>query len=101
MPAPQALTDMSSANLKKDKHSSTLESGDIQIITGDGRKGYASAGPYDVIHVGAAAPKKPVELIEQLKNGGRMFVPVGTYSQDVWLYDKGEDGKVKEQKLFG
>lgn len=92
---------MSSANLRKDKHASLLDSGEIQIITGDGRKGYPPSAPYDVIHVGAAAPSKPMELIEQLKNGGRMFVPVGTYMQDVWLFDKDEEGNVKEKKLFG
>lgn len=92
---------MSIANLRKDKHASLLDSGEIQIVTGDGRKGYAPAAPYDVIHVGAAAPAKPQELIDQLKDGGRMFVPVGTYMQDVWLYDKDENGKVKEEKLFG
>jgi protein-L-isoaspartate(D-aspartate) O-methyltransferase len=97
----QGLTDMSISNLRKDKYSTLLDSGDVEIITGDGRKGYPPAAPFDVIHVGAAAPNKPNELIEQLKNGGRMFVPVGTQMQDVWLYDKDENGKVKEEKLFG
>lgn len=98
---PQGLTDMSISNLRKDKHSALLDSGAIQIITGDGRQGFTSAAPYDAIHVGAASPSKPVELIKQLANGGRMFVPVGTYMQDVWLFDKDHEGNVKEEKLFG
>ena len=92
---------MSISNLRKDKHSSLLDTGDIQIITGDGRKGYPAAAPYDAIHVGAASPTIPVELIKQLKKGGRMFVPVGTQMQDVWLFDKDLEGNVKEEKLFG
>ena len=92
---------MSAANLRKDKHSTLLETGEIQIITGDGRKGYPPLAPYDVIHVGAASPSKPIELINQLNKGGRMFVPVGEMMQDVWLFDKDQEGNVKEEKLFG
>lgn len=93
---------MSISNLQKDKHHSALfPSENIKIVTGDGRKGYPPQAPYDVIHVGAASPNKPIALIEQLKKGGRMFVPVGTQMQDVWLFDKDEEGNVKEEKLFG
>lgn len=44
---------------------------------GDGRNGYEKHAPYDVIHVGAAAPQTPDILISQLKNGGRLICPVG------------------------
>ena len=33
--------------------------------------------PYDVIHVGAASPTMPIELIKQLKVGGKLIIPVG------------------------
>lgn len=39
------------------------------------------SGPYDCIHVGAAAPEMPQALIEQLASPGRMFIPVGSFSQ--------------------
>lgn len=37
--------------------------------------GYPSSGPFNVIHVGAAAPTMPQPLIEQLAKPGRMFIP--------------------------
>lgn len=42
----------------------------------DGRMGYPDKAPYDAIHVGAAAPEIPSELVKQLKIGGRMIIPV-------------------------
>jgi len=96
----KGLTDLSTSNLRADKHASTLSSGDVQIVLGDGRQGYAPAAPYDVIHVGAAAPTMPLSLVEQLKPGGRLFIPVGTDSQDVWTVDKTLEGEIKSERLF-
>ena len=36
-----------------------LDDGRIKIVAGDGRRGYSAAAPFDVIHVGAAAPELP------------------------------------------
>ena len=47
------------------------------MLEGDGRKGYPEYCPYHAIHVGAASPEKPTELIKQLAKGGRLVVPVG------------------------
>lgn len=99
----RGLTDLSLSNLRADKHSSPLTSGSIEIITGDGRLGYPPSAPYDVIHVGAAAPTMPQPLVEQLKRGGRMFIPVGEAggAQSVWQVDKAVDGKMDMKELFG
>jgi len=44
---------------------------------GDGSVGWKEAAPYDAITVTAAAPKTPQDLLEQLKDGGRLVIPVG------------------------
>lgn len=50
-------------NVNKDKPSlALLESGQMKLIFGDGREGYAPEAPYDAIHVGAAAKEIPEEV---------------------------------------
>lgn len=71
-----SLVEMSKTNLNADDRN-MLESGTMLIVEGDGRKGHPPLAPYDAIHVGAAAPDTPTELINQLANGGRLIVPVG------------------------
>lgn len=58
-------------------------------------------GPYDAIHVGAAAPSLPPALVEQLAQPGRMFIPVGTYTQNIIQVDKDPSGKVTEKEIMG
>jgi protein-L-isoaspartate(D-aspartate) O-methyltransferase len=49
----------------------------VELICADGRKGWPDGAPYDGIVVAAAAEEVPPALIEQLKEGGRIVVPVG------------------------
>lgn len=49
-----------------------LEESKIELVCGDGRKGFKEKAPYDCIHVGAGAENIPQDLIDQLSNGGRM-----------------------------
>ncbi|TVU15549.1 hypothetical protein EJB05_39074, partial [Eragrostis curvula] len=60
----------------------------------DGRLGFPDAAPYNAIHVGAAAPEIPKPLLEQLKPGGRMVIPVGSYMQELQVVDKKADGSI-------
>ena len=63
-------------------YSQQLQSNQIKIICGDGRLGYAPEAPYDIIHVGAASEKIPSELINQLKVGGFLILPMGKNNGD-------------------
>ncbi|MBO3832914.1 MAG: protein-L-isoaspartate(D-aspartate) O-methyltransferase [Candidatus Brockarchaeota archaeon] len=70
----------------------------IRVIQGDGSKGYPEASPYDRILVTAAAPKIPPPLIEQLKPGGRMVIPVQSrfFEQNLVLLEKDVEGRVRK-----
>lgn len=98
----EGLVNMSIANIKKDQPS-LLDSGRIKLIVGDGRLGVPDEAPFDAIHVGAAAPELPPALVNQLKPGGRLIVPVGKegHNQMLEQIDKGADGTIKRTPLMG
>jgi protein-L-isoaspartate(D-aspartate) O-methyltransferase len=50
----------------------------VRVFTGDGTLGLPAAAPFDPILVSAAAPNLPSALLTQLRDGGRMIIPVGT-----------------------
>jgi len=65
----------------------------IVVRVGDGSLGWTQAAPFDAILVSAASPNVPAALIEQLRMGGRLVIPVGDPDeQHVWLLHKGPDG---------
>ena len=67
----------------------------VMIRQGDGYQGWAEHAPFDAVVVTAAASHIPPALIEQLKPGGRMVIPVGDrFSiQNLMLVDKDPDGR--------
>ncbi|CAN6276049.1 unnamed protein product [Urochloa humidicola] len=81
-------------NVQKSAAAPLLNDGSLSFHVADGRLGFPDAAPYDAIHVGAAAPEIPQPLLDQLKPGGRMVIPVGTYYQDLQVVDKNADGSI-------
>ena len=55
----------------------------VEVRAGDGYVGWAEAAPFDAIIVTAAAPRVPEMLKAQLKDGGRLIVPVGDEAQEL------------------
>jgi protein-L-isoaspartate(D-aspartate) O-methyltransferase len=49
----------------------------VEVLFGDGSRGLPEHAPFDAIVVSAAAPQIPPPLLEQLREGGRMVIPVG------------------------
>ncbi|XP_037467710.1 protein-L-isoaspartate O-methyltransferase 1-like isoform X2 [Triticum dicoccoides] len=88
------LVASSTENIKKSAAAPQLNDGSLSIHIADGREGWPELAPYDCIHVGAAAPQIPEALIEQLKPGGRMVIPVGTIFQELKVVDKNLDDGV-------
>jgi len=71
----------------------------VQFKVGDGYRGWPEKAPFDAIMVTAAPDHIPQPLIEQLKIGGRMIIPVGDFFQELILVKKIEKGILKEKKL--
>lgn len=71
----------------------------IYYKIGNGYFGWPEKAPFDAVIVTAAPEKMPEPLIEQLKIGGRMIIPVGDFFQELYLITKEEKGIKKSRKL--
>ena len=74
----------------------------VTVRHGDGYFGWPEQAPFDAIVVTAAADHIPPPLIEQLKAGGRMVIPVGGrfLTQSLVLVEKDEAGRVTSRQLL-
>jgi protein-L-isoaspartate(D-aspartate) O-methyltransferase len=72
----------------------------VRVEVGDGSQGFALAAPFDAILVSAAAPAVPPPLLEQLAEGGRLVIPVGTPDHQRLLRLVKSGGRVTQQELF-
>lgn len=74
----------------------------IEVIHGDGTCGRPSHGPYDAIIVAAGAPEVPEPLLEQLRVGGRLVIPVGPdrMTQKLIRVRKLEEGQYDREELI-
>ena len=75
----------------------------VRVRRGDGYAGWPEHAPFDAIVVTAAPPETPPPLIEQLKPGGNLVIPVGPQFsvQDLVVLTKDTDGVVSERVIFG
>ena len=74
----------------------------ITVRAGDGYRGWPEHAPFDAIIVTAAPEEIPEPLLEQLKPGGRMVIPVGpTYAvQSLLLVEKDAEGVVRQRNVM-
>jgi protein-L-isoaspartate(D-aspartate) O-methyltransferase len=79
---------------------SRLGYGSVEVRVGDGYKGWPAQAPFDAIIVTAAPPKIPQPLLDQVKAGGRIVLPVGEVWQDLEVLTKRRDGSFERQKVL-
>lgn len=70
----------------------------VTVLLENGSMGYPRYAPYDRIAVTCAAPYIPETLLEQLKPGGIMVIPVGSYSQELIRVKKDSNGNIHKKK---
>lgn len=76
--------------------------GRVTIVVGDGTLGYREKAPYDRIYVTAGAPSVPPPLLEQLKVGGKLLIPVGSkLGQELKRITRVGEEEYREENLGG
>lgn len=70
----------------------------IAMKHGDGWQGWASKGPFDAIMVTAAASEVPIDLLQQLVDGGQLIIPIGEHTQTLMLITR-EGERFSQQKI--
>jgi len=72
----------------------------VHLKTGDGYQGWPENAPFDAIIVTCAPDRVPRPLTDQLKDGGRMIIPVGDrFAQELYLLEK-KNGQLKESAVL-
>jgi protein-L-isoaspartate(D-aspartate) O-methyltransferase len=71
----------------------------VEVIVGDGSRGYPAAAPYDAIAVHAATPEAPHSLLAQLGRAGRLVVPIAAGSADLLTAFVRENGDLHQETL--
>jgi protein-L-isoaspartate(D-aspartate) O-methyltransferase len=72
----------------------------VHVHNGDGSAGFLDAAPYDAILVTAGAPEIPQAFLGQLREGGRLVIPVGGRDNQELVRARMENGELKSRVLF-
>jgi protein-L-isoaspartate(D-aspartate) O-methyltransferase len=72
----------------------------VHVHNGDGSAGFLDAAPYDAILVTAGAPEIPRVFASQLREGGRVVIPVGDRDNQELVRAQLENGELKSRVLF-
>jgi len=101
------LAELTAQVISIERHSSLAESAqallralgysNVNVLIGDGTRGFPEGAPYDAIIVSAAAPNIPPALLEQLAAGGRLIIPVGTEEGQQLLKVRMENGEPRTE----
>lgn len=71
----------------------------VHVRPGDGYIGWAEMAPFDAIVVTAAPPLVPTTLVDQLRIGGRLVIPIGTEYQELLVVSKTQSGVERESVI--
>ena len=71
----------------------------VEVVVGDGSRGYPEGAPYDAIAVHAATPEAPHSLLSELDRDGRLVVPIATGSADLLTAFVREDGSLRQETI--
>jgi len=72
---------------------------EVEIVVGDGSRGFPERAPFDAIAVHAASPQAPRSLLEQLDEGGRLVVPIATESADLLTRFLRRNGELHQEMI--
>jgi protein-L-isoaspartate(D-aspartate) O-methyltransferase len=71
----------------------------VQVVVGDGSRGYPEGAPYDAIAVHAATPEAPHSLLSELGQDGRLVVPIATGTSDLLTAFVRENGHLHQETI--
>ncbi len=71
----------------------------VEVIVGDGSRGYPEGAPYDAIAVHAATPEAPHSLLAELATDGRLVVPIATGTADLLTAFIRENGNLRQETI--
>src|SRR5579863_5599989 len=86
--------------LAAQKRLTSLGYANVHVHNGDGSAGFIDAAPYDAILVTAGAPEIPRVFASQLREGGRVVIPVGDRDNQELVCARMENGELKSRVLF-